>query len=57
MRLKRNGVDVGRRPRVAAAAEQEIPRKATEDECKVCLRQAEIVADGRCATCAGTAYS
>jgi hypothetical protein len=56
MRLKRNGVDVGRRPRIVAA-DQELPRKAAEDQCKVCLRQAEIVADGRCATCAGTAHS
>lgn len=56
MRLKRNGVDVGRRPRVAPA-DQELPPKDTHDECTVCLQKAEIVADGRCATCAGTAYS
>jgi len=56
MRLKRNGVDVGRRPRIVTA-EQETPPRATEDECAVCLRKTDIVADGRCATCAGTAYS
>jgi hypothetical protein len=54
MRLRRNGVDVGRRSR--AAADQEAPQKAAPGECTVCFRQTEIVANGRCATCAGTTY-
>jgi hypothetical protein len=33
MRLRRNGVNVGRRPR--AAADQEAPQKAAQDECGV----------------------
>jgi hypothetical protein len=56
MRLKRNGVDVGRRPRVGTA-DRQAPPKAAEDECPVCLRKTELSTDGRCATCAGTAYS
>ena len=56
MRLKRNGVAVGRRPRIVAA-DQPTPQRAVEDECSVCLRRTEIAADGRCATCAGAAYS
>jgi hypothetical protein len=53
-RLRRNGVDVGRRARPdtgGAAA------RGVGDECVVCLRQAEIAADGRCASCCGASYS